>query len=162
MSNRSASLTRLLSQYRTESRRLRSALLSLSRVLTTSSIVSSSSRVDHGSVRNWYFCCFIVTYSWLPVNTRSEYRSNAIANGRYPFHRPLVVYFPLYSNGTVRLSNTAISPSSFVCLARLDFGVVSLIPNSFDLFCSTLDLSLIHIWRCRRSTLCRSRWSPYH
>ena len=25
-----------------------------------------------------------------------------------------------------------------------------------------LSLSLIHIWRCRRSTLCRSRWSPYH
>ena len=25
-----------------------------------------------------------------------------------------------------------------------------------------LDLSLIHIWRCRRSTLCRSRWSPDH
>eukprot|EP00826_Nyctotherus_ovalis_P019919 TRINITY_DN16207_c0_g1_i1.p1 TRINITY_DN16207_c0_g1~~TRINITY_DN16207_c0_g1_i1.p1 ORF type:complete len:108 (-),score=20.68 TRINITY_DN16207_c0_g1_i1:17-340(-) len=25
-----------------------------------------------------------------------------------------------------------------------------------------LDLSLIHICRCRRSTLCRSRWSPYH
>ena len=23
-------------------------------------------------------------------------------------------------------------------------------------------LSLIHIWRCRRSTLCRFRWSPYH
>ena len=28
--------------------------------------------------------------------------------------------------------------------------------------CGGLDLSLIHIWRCRRSTLCRSRWSPYH
>ena len=26
----------------------------------------------------------------------------------------------------------------------------------------SLRLSLIHIWRCRRSTLCRSRWSPYH
>ena len=25
-----------------------------------------------------------------------------------------------------------------------------------------IDLSLIHIRRCRRSTLCRSRWSPYH
>ena len=24
------------------------------------------------------------------------------------------------------------------------------------------ELSLIHIRRCRRSTLCRSRWSPYH
>ena len=27
---------------------------------------------------------------------------------------------------------------------------------------SSFGLSLIHIWRCRRSTLCRSRWSPYH
>ena len=25
-----------------------------------------------------------------------------------------------------------------------------------------LALSLIHIWRCRRSYACRSRWSPYH
>ena len=24
------------------------------------------------------------------------------------------------------------------------------------------ELSLIHIWRCRRITGCRSRWSPYH
>ena len=23
-------------------------------------------------------------------------------------------------------------------------------------------LSLIHIWRCRRGSRCRSRWSPYH
>ena len=26
----------------------------------------------------------------------------------------------------------------------------------------TCTLSLIHIWRCRRSYACRSRWSPYH
>ena len=25
-----------------------------------------------------------------------------------------------------------------------------------------LYLSLIHIWRCRRYAVCRSRWSPYH
>ena len=25
-----------------------------------------------------------------------------------------------------------------------------------------IPLSLIHIWRCRRSYACRSRWSPYH
>ena len=30
--------------------------------------------------------------------------------------------------------------------------------NSASLF----KLSLIHIWRCRRDVLCRSRWSPYH
>ena len=27
---------------------------------------------------------------------------------------------------------------------------------------SYITLSLIHIWRCRRSYACRSRWSPYH
>ena len=27
---------------------------------------------------------------------------------------------------------------------------------------AALILSLIHIWRCRRSYACRSRWSPYH
>ena len=27
---------------------------------------------------------------------------------------------------------------------------------------SALLLSLIHIWRCRRYAVCRSRWSPYH
>ena len=26
----------------------------------------------------------------------------------------------------------------------------------------TQSLSLIHIWRCRRYAVCRSRWSPYH
>ena len=25
-----------------------------------------------------------------------------------------------------------------------------------------IELSLIHIWRCRRYAVCRSRWSPYH
>ena len=33
---------------------------------------------------------------------------------------------------------------------------------SLDLLKGLWSLSLIHIWRCRRSTLCRSRWSPYH
>ena len=27
---------------------------------------------------------------------------------------------------------------------------------------SLMALSLIHIWRCRRYAVCRSRWSPYH
>ena len=34
--------------------------------------------------------------------------------------------------------------------------------RDFPLPKKVLFLSLIHIWRCRRSTLCRSRWSPYH
>ena len=35
-------------------------------------------------------------------------------------------------------------------------------PNIKNLARSNLDLSLIHIWRCRRIERCRSRWSPYH
>ena len=35
-------------------------------------------------------------------------------------------------------------------------------PNFTILWGHVEELSLIHIWRCRRSTLCRSRWSPYH
>ena len=34
--------------------------------------------------------------------------------------------------------------------------------TAVDTQCSVLSLSLIHIWRCRRYSLCRSRWSPYH
>ena len=34
--------------------------------------------------------------------------------------------------------------------------------NLITISASLWTLSLIHIWRCRRSTLCRSRWSPYH
>ena len=35
--------------------------------------------------------------------------------------------------------------------------------NNMTIMCIIFcNLSLIHIWRCRRSTLCRSRWSPYH
>ena len=53
-----------------------------------------------------------------------------------------------------------------------DFVKVVLLPKSGGVSCTviklcvykrcTVYLSLIHIWRCRRSTLCRSRWSPYH
>eukprot|EP00826_Nyctotherus_ovalis_P033826 TRINITY_DN2758_c0_g3_i1.p1 TRINITY_DN2758_c0_g3~~TRINITY_DN2758_c0_g3_i1.p1 ORF type:complete len:384 (-),score=74.84 TRINITY_DN2758_c0_g3_i1:20-1171(-) len=37
-----------------------------------------------------------------------------------------------------------------------------IIPRRFSASKYSMKLSLIHICRCRRSTLCRSRWSPYH
>ena len=30
------------------------------------------------------------------------------------------------------------------------------------IYLQVMGLSLIHIWRCRRYAVCRSRWSPYH
>ena len=49
---------------------------------------------------------------------------------------------------------------------KIKFG-----PNSIQIKSNSIEkrpikanqlLSLIHIWRCRRYSLCRSRWSPYH
>ena len=39
--------------------------------------------------------------------------------------------------------------------------------RKFNVYCINIYykpsyLSLIHIWRCRRYAVCRSRWSPYH
>ena len=43
-------------------------------------------------------------------------------------------------------------------------SLLSVSPSVFrDLLLRSLFLlSLIHIWRCRRPSRCRSRWSPYH
>ena len=51
-------------------------------------------------------------------------------------------------------------------LCLLGLGIVSqetAISGSFQQnLASVCNLSLIHIWRCRRPRVCRSRWSPYH
>ena len=62
------------------------------------------------------------------------------------FHRPWC-----RGSGTVWAQRTPSEKSSTVLLLR----------DSTSILTAEL-LSLIHIWRCRRSTLCRSRWSPYH
>ena len=41
-------------------------------------------------------------------------------------------------------------------------GQYAVSPVRYFILSHPVHLSLIHIWRCRRSTLCRSRWSPYH
>ena len=56
-----------------------------------------------------------------------------------------------------------ITPSGFnKNLEGTCFTPNSLAKGEFRNFKLVDKLSLIHIWRCRRSTLCRSRWSPYH
>ena len=50
--------------------------------------------------------------------------------------------------------------SKFLSSDCLHYNAIKVIKSFFLIL--YLQLSLIHIWRCRRSTLCRSRWSPYH
>ena len=107
--------------------------------------------------------------SWITSSLRQPFVSFVVdsCRSRKRFYTPLVQYshtrlwtgfksgdFGGHSwgwiNCGVSLSNNAIVPR-----ARWAFQVSQ---GSVE----TLYLSLIHIWRCRRSTLCRSRWSPYH
>ena len=48
---------------------------------------------------------------------------------------------------------------SFIVLVQLQYNNLWIYWNNLH---HILRLSLIHIWRCRRSYACRSRWSPYH
>ena len=52
----------------------------------------------------------------------------------------------------------------FVCMHsfRLSCELILRIADCPHLVLIVQDLSLIHIWRCRRRLRCRSRWSPYH
>ena len=79
----------------------------------------------------------------------------------------------LWSAGFARQVKLAISLSTYLTksmlLLLLYHGRVAwcLLKCFYSHICclgaiTVCNLSLIHIWRCRRSTLCRSRWSPYH
>ena len=58
------------------------------------------------------------------------------------------------------INNTEIRKKQYVQAIGLLFDPVC---TYFWSWCMTsIILSLIHIWRCRRYSLCRSRWSPYH
>eukprot|EP00826_Nyctotherus_ovalis_P063570 TRINITY_DN9325_c0_g2_i6.p1 TRINITY_DN9325_c0_g2~~TRINITY_DN9325_c0_g2_i6.p1 ORF type:complete len:140 (-),score=26.21 TRINITY_DN9325_c0_g2_i6:22-441(-) len=49
-------------------------------------------------------------------------------------------------------------------IQQIDFFLISYISHISPFFrgFGVLGLSLIHICRCRRYAVCRSRWSPYH
>ena len=59
------------------------------------------------------------------------------------------------------LQRTNIDKTSLVVLSpiKLMLGMSS---RPVNLIFIPQSLSLIHIWRCRRPRVCRSRWSPYH
>ena len=67
----------------------------------------------------------------------------------------LIPYHFMMLNVIILMVSFSISFSCF-------FSHFHLLPIVSIVHLSVFRLSLIHIWRCRRSTLCRSRWSPYH
>ena len=78
----------------------------------------------------------------------------------YPRHEISPAFWPPFSF----LCSTFCSLYTLVCLwfhpsGQISFCAKSLRVESHERRCN---LSLIHIWRCRRLLTCRSRWSPYH
>ena len=81
-------------------------------------------------------------------------------NFTFAVSEQLLIYYDETERGFV---------SSLQCcpIRRLGSNLSVTVSSFIDIHQSRLKplasgLSLIHIWRCRRSTLCRSRWSPYH
>eukprot|EP00826_Nyctotherus_ovalis_P039915 TRINITY_DN3875_c0_g1_i26.p1 TRINITY_DN3875_c0_g1~~TRINITY_DN3875_c0_g1_i26.p1 ORF type:complete len:110 (+),score=29.11 TRINITY_DN3875_c0_g1_i26:73-402(+) len=76
--------------------------------------------------------------------------------GTYPFRQPPHSLYMLIEMTRERYKHRL---RSVGMTARFKDG-----PYEFDscFESGNLDLSLIHICRCRRYAVCRSRWSPYH
>eukprot|EP00826_Nyctotherus_ovalis_P006150 TRINITY_DN11424_c0_g1_i7.p1 TRINITY_DN11424_c0_g1~~TRINITY_DN11424_c0_g1_i7.p1 ORF type:complete len:114 (+),score=14.79 TRINITY_DN11424_c0_g1_i7:181-522(+) len=76
---------------------------------------------------------------------------------------------PTYVNRNEEYINNGISPYTIQFLRKMaEYNKSTLshhLGNDYPLssmFTSVLYLSLIHICRCRRYAVCRSRWSPYN
>ena len=77
-----------------------------------------------------------------------------------------IIGYPMVPKGTLWYHMV---PYGTICYHMVPYGTIwyHKVPYGTIRYhmvpCGTIRyLSLIHIWRCRRYSLCRSRWSPYH
>ena len=91
---------------------------------------------DYMTYPNWG----VQTYGWA-----YDYSTRSVPKGESRFRPELGQLWKYVSN-----------KGSFICVAEKMNDLKQRRQSGYQ------DLSLIHICRCRRSTLCRSRWSPYH
>ena len=82
--------------------------------------------------------------------------------GKYRWNFFHLIDFPKVSEHNALLHITILR----LRYRKIAFWTRSWIQLTFELYPQQLEkyfnLSLIHIWRCRRLLTCRSRWSPYH
>eukprot|EP00826_Nyctotherus_ovalis_P012293 TRINITY_DN13232_c0_g1_i2.p1 TRINITY_DN13232_c0_g1~~TRINITY_DN13232_c0_g1_i2.p1 ORF type:complete len:176 (+),score=44.19 TRINITY_DN13232_c0_g1_i2:154-681(+) len=78
--------------------------------------------------------------------------------------KPKTMSFPAgYLSTMVKaFLETLIKAAADECTPGTLFIIVEAIKDIIETAGKCLDLSLIHICRCRRYAVCRSRWSPYH
>ena len=96
---------------------------------------------------------------WIPSCVKWKDKCNSPGYNIHPTNWNHFWYFPM----VVKHNSNCIW--NFHCpeYNNFDQSLGHLKNKKIVYFCLFIQLlSLIHIWRCRRSTLCRSRWSPYH
>ena len=109
---------------------------------------NSASRKSQNSAEMKIYCESIMWFdffSWIIPQKRI-----------YPRGEVFYIHLWIFSNGKFLCYHNMRSGRKLLQYAVWALTVCFNAPYTF------LNLSLIHIWRCRRSTLCRSRWSPYH
>ena len=72
------------------------------------------------------------------------------------FIEKIMYHFSVTNYPHAKFSGRAFSTLFYEITGSVDFKFLIMLGSAI------LVLSLIHIWRCRRSTLCRSWWSPDH
>ena len=116
----------------------------------------------------------LVIHSCLAASARNSHRAQELMEGNQEslsglYHFRLVCWTP-WTLSLLCMSRAACDDPlfggvlhiwwimlHFCCQMRLSTKILDRNTDS-----RTIYLSLIHIWRCRRSYACRSRWSPYH
>ena len=155
------------------------------RTLRQTFILRSNSR-SHRSSRNRTFC-WDCHRSWRPRSKRRSCGSRSLPFEKLLYCSRIWTNWWLFASfwwSPQRPRCTAFAPPSDrrrplrICPARSPRSRLGsaagfermFVPQAFTpslkLYyrhtCTLLGLSLIHIWRCRRYAVCRSRWSPYH
>ena len=98
--------------------------------------------------------CFFLKHGVHPHNCSMKRMTHYIIAHVDPLPALLCCLFPVYS--------FAWSFGWFNRLIEALCHIGATVSADITLPFAPQTLSLIHIWRCRRSYACRSRWSPYH
>ena len=112
---------------------------------------------------SFYFIHLTNSHIWSKTIVALSYKAQHATH--FTFH-----LVPPIASGLVSSCQSALRSTLSKAALRSTYAAHSGWLNSLLVWCNMLrvailsmvDLSLIHIWRCRRIERCRSRWSPYH
>ena len=110
----------------------------------------------------WLTCMDPLVSSWCIHQTQNSFASHLFSWNYWKYPHNRLLPFCWKCKRLIIMCWSDLKSSSPVTLAT---SYILIMPQTCPNLTSQLyeyELSLIHIWRCRRIERCRSRWSPYH